>query len=212
MAARSTLAESVAEALQHAIFHGAYHCGERLVELAIAREMNVSQNTVRDALRLLEQDGLVVKNARTGTYVRDYTPDDVTEIYALWAAVEGLALGWLAACITSEQALTLRRLLRQFEEHPNPEHRFRLHAALAEFACRPRTTDLLRHLHNQARLLENLRAPRTPQQRADQLAVYAALLDALTTGDVPRAQQALSEHLAAECAALAAQMERYSGR
>ena len=110
MAARSTLAENVAAALQHAIFHGAYHCGERLVELTIAHEMNVSQNTVRDALRLLEQDGLVVKHARLGTYVRDYTPDEVTEIYALWSAVESLALAWLVERITPEQITTLRQL------------------------------------------------------------------------------------------------------
>ena len=62
---RSTLAESVAGALRHAIFQGAYLGGERLVELTIAQEMNVSQNTVRDALRLLEKDGLVVKRPVT---------------------------------------------------------------------------------------------------------------------------------------------------
>jgi DNA-binding GntR family transcriptional regulator len=51
---RSTLAESVADVLRHAIFQGAYLSGERLVELTIAQEMNVSQNTAREALRLLE--------------------------------------------------------------------------------------------------------------------------------------------------------------
>jgi DNA-binding GntR family transcriptional regulator len=198
MAARSTLAENVAAALQHAIFHGAYHCGERLVELTIAHEMNVSQNTVRDALRLLEQDGLVVKHARLGTYVRDYTPDEVTEIYALWSAVESLALAWLVERITPEQIDELRQLFQQFEEHPGPEHRFRLHSAISELACRPRTTDLLRHLHNQARLLENTRPPRTPQQQADQVAVYAALLDAIAEGDTTRAQQILQAHLTDE--------------
>jgi DNA-binding GntR family transcriptional regulator len=206
MAAHSTLAENVAAALQHAIFQGAYTCGERLVELVIAREMNVSQNTVRDALRLLEQDGLVVKHPRLGTYVRDYTPDDVTEIYALWAAVESLALNWLLACITPEQIEALHNLFRQFQEQPGPERRFRFHATLAEFACRPRTTDLLRHLHNQARLLENLRPPRTPQQQSYQLTHYALLLDAITEGDVAGAQQVLRDFLAIECQSLIAQM------
>jgi DNA-binding GntR family transcriptional regulator len=89
-------------------------------------------------------------------------------------------------------------LFQQFQEHPNAEHRFRLHRAVAEFACRPRTNDMLRHLHNQARLLENLRPPRTPQQQADQVAVYAALLDAIIEGDAARAQQVLQTHLAGE--------------
>jgi DNA-binding GntR family transcriptional regulator len=204
VAVRSTLAENVAAALQHAIFHGAYVSGERLVELTIAHEMNVSQNTVRDALRMLQQNGLVVKHPRLGTYVRAYTPDEVAEIYALWAAVESLALNWLLLDITPEQIDMLRRLFHHFEEHPGPEQRFRLHRTLAEFACRPRTTDLLRHLHNQARLLENLRPPRTPQQQADQVAVYTDLLEAIIAGEAARAQQMLHDHLAAESQSLIA--------
>jgi DNA-binding GntR family transcriptional regulator len=206
MAVRSTLAENVAGALQHAIFQGGYCCGERLVELSIAHELNVSQNTVRDALRLLEQDGLVIKHPRLGTYVREYAPDEVAEIYALWAAVESLALEWLLKSITPEQIDTLRRLFYQFQEHPDPEYRFRLHSTLAEFACRPRTNDLLRHLHNQARLLETLRLPRTPVQQADQVAVYSMLLEAITQRDSAHAQQVLQAHLATESQLLIAQM------
>lgn len=206
MAVRSTLAESVAAALQHAIFQGAYCCGERLVELSIAHELNVSQNTVRDALRLLEQDGLVVKNPRQGTYVRQYTPAEAAEIYALWAAVECLALEWLLPSITSEQIDTLLRLFYQFQEHPDAEYRFRLHSTLAEFANRPRTGDLLRHLHNQARLLETLRLPRKPVEQARQMAEYAALIEAIFERDAARAQQVLQAHLAAESQSLMAQM------
>ena len=204
MPAHVTLAESVAAALRHAILQGAYVCGERLVELSIAHEMNVSQNTVRDALRLLEQDGLVIKRPRYGTHVRTYTPDEVVEIYALWAAVEGIALQWAAARINSDQMIALRQLLHHFQDHRGVEQRFLLHTALVDYADRPLTADLLRALHHQARLLENLRPPRGPQQQAAQVAVYAALLDALARRDADGARQVLGDHLASEARTLAA--------
>ena len=108
MSGTQTLAERVAAALRHAIFQEAYLAGDRLVELTIAHDMNVSQNTARDALRLLEQEGLVVKRARYGTHVCDYAPEEAAEIYALWAAVEKLALRWVLANICPEQIAQLR--------------------------------------------------------------------------------------------------------
>lgn len=184
----TTLAENVAAALRHAILHGAYACGERLVELTIAQEMNVSQNTVRDALRLLEQDGLVVKRARYGTHVRDYTPEEAAEIYALWAAVEGLALQWLIPHLIADQIAHLRDLLAQFRERPTAEGRMQIHAALASWTPRPHTAQILRHLHNQARLIDNARPA---EDWAAQVDRYEALIDALAAGDLPRAQAML---------------------
>ncbi|MAS37692.1 MAG: hypothetical protein CL610_27095 [Anaerolineaceae bacterium] len=207
MISRTTLAESVASALRHAILDGAYLCGERLVELSIAQEMNVSQNTARDALRLLEQDGLVVKRARLGTYVRDYSPDEVIEIYALWAAVEDLALGWAAERITSDQIVDLNQLLHEFRDHARVDTRFQLHAVLAGAAGRTRTGELLNQLYNQVRLLENLRPPRSSTQKNEQLAVYTALVYAISARNADRAREVLYTHLIAEGETLAAFVE-----
>lgn len=205
MPSSDTLAENVAAALRHAILGGAYLCGERLVELTLADEMNVSQNTVRDALRLLEQDGLVAKQARRGTYVRDFTPDETLEVYLLWAAVESLALQWALEHMTPAHMASLRPLFDQFRDYPNPENRFRIHAALVGIAAKPRTAELLRPLHYQARLLQN---PQPPLPAAQQILVYDALLAALRAGDAPRAQHILRQYLQAEGQALAAQRQR----
>ena len=64
---KATRAETVAAALREAILKGDYLSGERLIELSLAKTFDVSQNTVRDAMRLLEQDGWVVKHARHET-------------------------------------------------------------------------------------------------------------------------------------------------
>ena len=187
-----TLAESVAAALRHAIFQEAYIAGERLVELTIAQEMNVSQNTVRDALRLLEQEGLVVKRARYGTHVCAYTPEGAEEIYALWATVESVALRWILPNITAEQITALRHQVEQLEDsidagrqHEARMVRFAFHADLIAISGRPHTIDLLNRLHNQARLIT-----RQPLA-ASQPAAYHDLLNALESGDLAAAQTLL---------------------
>ena len=197
---RSTLAESVAGALRHAIFQGAYLSGERLVELTIAQEMNVSQNTVRDALRLLEKDGLVVKRPRYGTHIRSYTADETQELYALWSAVEALALGWALPRITDEQITILADLVNRMHaaflsdrQYEALENRFQFHAALATIANKPQTSAILRRLQNQIRLLENLRqagARRFTEDRDAQIAHYQALVKAIRSKNL---DQALSQ-------------------
>jgi DNA-binding GntR family transcriptional regulator len=211
---RSTLAESVADVLRHAIFQGAYLCGERLVELTIAQEMNVSQNTVREALRLLEQDGLVVKRARYGTHIRSYTPDEALELYALWSAVESLALGWAMARITDDHLAHLARLVARMRgsiladrEREALEIRFQLHTTLAEIAGRPQTGAILQRLHNQIRLLENLRQAETLhtlEYQDTQIRHCQALVDAIRLGDREQAQAHLHACIEADREAVAA--------
>ena len=98
----STLSQIVADVLRQSLQDGVYKCGERMVELTIADELNVSQNTVRDALRILEQQGWVHKRPRHGVYVRQFSISQAEELYALRSALEQLALKW--ALSTDDEA------------------------------------------------------------------------------------------------------------
>src|SRR5215207_3728904 len=156
-----TLVDSVAGALRDLLLTGHTMCGERLVEIALAHEMNVSQNTVRDALRVLEAEGWVVRYARRGVYVRSFTPADADEVYALLAAVESVALEWVLDRMTKARAAELRRPLMQArraamtnDPYGALEALFGFHEALVASADKPLTSDFLRRLTNYARLLE----------------------------------------------------------
>jgi DNA-binding GntR family transcriptional regulator len=208
----ATLAESIASALRSAIVGGQYVCGERMVELSIARAMSVSQNTVRDALRILEQEGWVVKHTRRGVYVRSFTPDEAAEIYALLGAVESLALGWamvnlnktLMAELRQPIALARRQALVG-EWNAAVESLFLFHETLGRIARKPLTGELLIRLYNQARLLEALRQARAPRTAAElnaQVAAHEALLKTVESGDIPAAQAALRDYLTHYCTVL----------
>jgi DNA-binding GntR family transcriptional regulator len=194
MARSSTLAEHVAAALRHAIFQGAYASGERLVELSIAQEMRVSQNTVREALHLLEQDGLVSKRARYGTHVRAFSPDEAAELYALWAALESLALEWALLHMDEYELTVLRSLLDAFHLSISQSQmrqaldlRFQFHSRLTQNAGKVLTLELLRRLYNQVHLLEASNLPYSLEDLKQLGAAYRELLKALGSSDYEEA-------------------------
>ena len=70
----ATLVESVADAIRAEILAGRFAPGERLVEAELARELQVSRGPIREALALLDKDGIVYNLPRRGKYVQEFTP------------------------------------------------------------------------------------------------------------------------------------------
>jgi DNA-binding GntR family transcriptional regulator len=85
---RQPATASIAEGLRSAILKGVLKGGDPLRQDAIARQFEVSQVTVRDAFRLLEQEGLIDVVPRKGAVVSALSFDDVAEISELRASLE----------------------------------------------------------------------------------------------------------------------------
>ncbi|GEL21965.1 GntR family transcriptional regulator [Pseudonocardia sulfidoxydans NBRC 16205] len=88
---RRTLREQLVDGLRAEIITGELAAGTALVETALSARFGVSRGTVREALRELHDQGLVVHLPRTGTIVRRLSPDEITGIYDVRAALEGRA-------------------------------------------------------------------------------------------------------------------------
>lgn len=84
----TTAAGRVREALRTQILQGELRPGSRLIDRALAPQHGVSRNSVREALRLLESDGLVVSTIHAGSSVRALSASDVSDIYAARRIVE----------------------------------------------------------------------------------------------------------------------------
>jgi DNA-binding GntR family transcriptional regulator len=80
------------EAVRDAIVDGRLRPGERIKEIPLAEELGFSRAPVRDALRLLERDGLVMLVPNRGAVVPELRAVDVLEVYALRASLGTLAL------------------------------------------------------------------------------------------------------------------------
>src|SRR3712207_4267442 len=88
---RTSLREQCRELLRARIVDGTIPPGERLIETTLSKQLDVSRGTLREALRHLEQQGLVVSDGRGRMRVRTLTARDVIEVYDVRTALETMA-------------------------------------------------------------------------------------------------------------------------
>jgi DNA-binding GntR family transcriptional regulator len=209
-----TRAEEAADTIRTAILDGRYISGERLIEVKIAQGLGVSQNTVRDALRILEQEGWVVKTPRHGVHVRNFTATDAAEVCTLISAVGVLALEWamqrmdkVARADLRAQIAASRKAAHRGDHHEAVVYIWSFHDKLNAAAQKPLTVQLLDSLYNQIRLLEALRqarAPRPVNELHGLLDIYDALLRLIDAGDAAAASAQLRSLLSAYSTAMVA--------
>ena len=98
------------------ILSGQLAMGSRIVETRIAAELGYSRTPVREALRLLGSDGLVIFTPNRGYEVRRYTPADVAEIYSCRVLIESEAVRLVAQRgLDPDRADCLEELLQEAE-------------------------------------------------------------------------------------------------
>lgn len=105
-----TKTEAAFRALRRAIEVGRYHPGEHLRVQRLVEDLRMSPTPIREALRMLQSEGLVVHHAHRGTTVAEYSPEDAAEVYGLRLVLEPMAARLAAERVTDEQLAELRRL------------------------------------------------------------------------------------------------------
>lgn len=110
---RSTTAQQLAEVLSERILAGAFPPGDRLREAAIATELGVARNTVREAVRMMELGGLVRYQVNRGAVVISPTADKVE---ALYTACERLETAAVARAPTASQLVAITKAFDDLAE------------------------------------------------------------------------------------------------
>lgn len=103
-----TLTGQVYQAIRQALLNGSLSLGGRLSEREIADSLRVSRTPVREALRQLERDGLVINEPQRGTFVRTFTIQEAFEVYDLRAVLESYAVRRVASRATRADLDALR--------------------------------------------------------------------------------------------------------
>jgi DNA-binding GntR family transcriptional regulator len=86
-----SLKDLALSAIREAILGGGLSPGERITESRLSKQMHVGQNVVREALQELEFQGFVERVPNKGTFVTNFSREDITHIYRLRMELEGLA-------------------------------------------------------------------------------------------------------------------------
>ena len=109
------LRDVVFNTLRKAILKGELKPGERLMEIALAERLGVSRTPVREAMRKLELEGLVVMIPRRGAQVANITEKDLNDVLEVRIALENLSIEKACQCMTEEQLQELWFAAKAFE-------------------------------------------------------------------------------------------------
>lgn len=196
------LREQVIDGLRTAILEFELRPGQRLVERELIEQTGVSRATIREALRQLTAEGLVVTVPQKGAMVYKPSADEARDLYAVRASLEALTVRRFIERASSAHHDRLRATVTALEhdvaEGADMQHLLRakdlFYAALLDGAASPTIEQILGGVQARVRLL---RATSMSQPgRAGQMAVeMRALVEAITARDVELAERLCVEHL-----------------
>lgn len=109
------LRDVVFNTLRKAILRGELKPGERLMEIALANRLGVSRTPVREAIRMLEQEGLVIMIPRKGAQVAQITMKDLNDVLEVRLGLEELAMQFACKRITQEEIGEMKQALEEIE-------------------------------------------------------------------------------------------------
>lgn len=197
---RTVLSEQIKEQLMEDIFHKKYKAGDRIVESALARELGVSQASVREALRSLIAMGFLENEPFKGTTVRSFTAKDLMEVVTVRVALETLAGQLSIKRITDEEIAELEDITSEMisaSEEGDTQRRIHLNIAFHEKLVQTSGNKLLVQLYNYMHfgnwsLLTGNLSDMNPIQIATR---HKILTDALKSRDPDKIAKALREHI-----------------
>lgn len=110
------LREIVYEELRNLILTGKIKPGTRMMEIELAEDMGVSRTPIREAIRKLEKEGLVVIEPRKGAYASEVSVKDMEDILEVRANLEGLAAYLAAERMTEAEKKALDEIREKFRQ------------------------------------------------------------------------------------------------
>ena len=150
------LRDVVFQTLREAILKGELKPGERLMELQLASKLGVSRTPIREAIRMLELEGLAVTMPRKGAEVARMTEKDMEDVLQIRKALDELAVGLACDNMTEESLEQIYVALKNFEESTRSRDVKKIAQADVEFhdtiyqaADNPKLVNMLNNLREQ---------------------------------------------------------------
>jgi DNA-binding GntR family transcriptional regulator len=205
-----SMSQEIVDSLRQAIVSGQVEFGQHLTEASLSEQMKVSRIPIREALRQLEQEGILARYNNRGCFVITFSDQDVREVFSLRATLEGMSIQWAAPHLSGDDLQELRELIeRQQGAVAARDYALlaRLDMHFHEFLClKAGHSRLLKDwyaLHAQTQMLLNRRFARLPDYTPETVVEdHRCILKAIESGDwglAIRLTHEISERVQEEC-------------
>jgi DNA-binding GntR family transcriptional regulator len=193
--------EKVYEAIRNAIIAGQYVPGERLPQRKLAETFDTTTITVREALRYLEQDGLILIEPKWGAMVVEITAEKIYGRYIVREALEGMAARLAAENITEEERRELMAMAEECDrelvgERMSRRDKANLHYKLHEKIVNiTRCPELIQSINRNNLHTVILSNAYHIDWRHDNPERHRTLVQSILSGVADQAEQAMREHV-----------------
>ncbi|MBO9653247.1 MAG: GntR family transcriptional regulator [Agrobacterium tumefaciens] len=195
------LRDQIYQLVRRAIVTGRLAPGSPVNEIEIAERLGTSRTPVREAVKRVEDEGLIDVRAQAGTFVRPISRGQVQEAYIIRIALERESVRRAAETISADAVQRLRDIIDlhalsvkrgRFEDAIDHDDAF--HRVIAEvngYSMLWRVVDITKAQMDRCRLL-SLPSPGAAETTIEQ---HSAIVDALEAHDPEAAERAIKEHL-----------------
>lgn len=195
-----SLADQVFEKLEGDIITGFYPRGEILTELKLVEQLGVSRTPIREALRRLEQEGLIADSGK-GSVVLGITIEDLMDIMEIRHRVEGLAAFYATKNITEEELKQMRSIseLQDFYFAKRDLDRLRqmedqFHKMIYQISGRTVLRDTLQPMHRKTQRYREQSISDDSRLEAS-IREHKEIFKAIEAKDANRAEELMTKHI-----------------
>ena len=190
----------IAAALREQILGGGYQPGERIRQQELAGRHGASRVPVREALRILEGEGLITIVANAGSWVSRLSADECTEMYQMRERIEPLLLGYSAPALPDDRVQRLETLAEAMRHSADAEEFLRLdrefHLLSYSAAATIMLGETIRQLWNRTQHYRRAYVRMFRAEGDDSVHhEHQLFVAALRAGDDEYAQQILAAHI-----------------
>ena len=188
------------ELIHEAILDGRLEPGSRLKEEELARELGISRTPVREALLMLQADGLIVAEPNRGAVVRTHDADDLRDLYQLRALLEGYATRLAATRMSDDETGRLRESCDRFDAIADDDVRelvkenLLFHSAIHSAADSARLSWMVQRVI-ELPLVYKSYIWYSPDQKRISAHYHRQIANALGDRDAERAELVMREHI-----------------
>ncbi len=198
---RATLTDQVLKEIREAIRCGKLKPGDRLIEMQLAEEMQISRFPIREALRYLEKEGLVQTKPFKGSHVAQFTEKDMEELYSLRSSLEELAVRILIESLDEKKIKELETIIQSMQKaslngklDQMISEDLRFHQTICELSGHRKLLEIWRTLESQLQVFLTIEKDffETAYQY---VSTHDPIMQAIKDRDINRAEKAIREHL-----------------